>query len=246
MYFGTERKKQLLECLAADIEWLKQHNVMDYSLLVGLCSVHEIPSSISTFSSSSSTFILDSQQDPPPLEGLFKRNTSSDEASRHKFYSLWMPSYPENEGSSTPQGDGGDQQGCGDNGGSGSIGNEGSSNRDHIMKKRRSLFDDDEGEESNDIRNGITPPSQLFSSSPISGSFWPAADSIINQRRRTREVYLLGLVDILQVYGIKKRMESLVKTGYYYSSGTDPKGLSVVSPEQYGNRLLDFINNHTV
>jgi hypothetical protein len=53
-------------------------------------------------------------------------------------------------------------------------------------------------------------------------------------------------VDILGEYGLRKRLESLYKKSMYTIEGKDPRSVSVIEPEAYANRLLLFIDKHTV
>lgn len=56
--------------------------------------------------------------------------------------------------------------------------------------------------------------------------------------------YILGIVDTLQEYNIKRRAETLLKTGLYSAEGTNPAGLTVVNPERYMDRFLRFVEVH--
>jgi hypothetical protein len=56
-----------------------------------------------------------------------------------------------------------------------------------------------------------------------------------------RELYSLGLIDILTNYGMKKKSAHVAKTKL---SGSDADGISTVRPEIYARRFLDFIDKH--
>lgn len=62
---------------------------------------------------------------------------------------------------------------------------------------------------------------------------------------KTQEVFLLGLVDVLQTYSIKRRLETLVKSGVYQLEGQDPGAISIVDPETYAARFLTYLDQHT-
>ena len=53
-----------------------------------------------------------------------------------------------------------------------------------------------------------------------------------------KEVYFMGMIDILTHYGLKKRSANVAKTVKY---GADQE-ISTVKPEQYSKRFLDFVN----
>jgi hypothetical protein len=58
-----------------------------------------------------------------------------------------------------------------------------------------------------------------------------------------RELYSLGLIDILTFYGMKKKSAHVAKTKI---SGSDADGISTVPPEIYARRFLDFIDKHFI
>lgn len=58
-----------------------------------------------------------------------------------------------------------------------------------------------------------------------------------------RELYSLGLIDILTYYGMKKKSAHVAKTKL---SGSDADGISTVRPEIYARRFLDFIDKHFI
>ena len=58
-----------------------------------------------------------------------------------------------------------------------------------------------------------------------------------------RELYSLGLIDILTYYGMKKKSAHVAKTKL---SGSDADGISTVRPEIYARRFLEFIDRHFV
>ena len=57
---------------------------------------------------------------------------------------------------------------------------------------------------------------------------------------------MLGLVDILQTYTVKRRLETLIKGAGYTIEGQDPRSISVVEPDAFAQRFLEFIESHTV
>jgi hypothetical protein len=176
---GAERKKQLLSFLAADVEWLRRRNVVDYSLLLG-CATHRGLNTNpwarrgAAAASSSLAALL-----PGPPD---------DEEARHRLYSLWLPS-PEPEPAPAP-----------------------------------------------------TPALGCASSPLASPSSVAAASSSIYH---TEEAFLIGLVDILQTFTLKRRLEVFVKTGVASLEGNDPEGLSIVDPATYARRFIAFLDQHT-
>lgn len=54
-----------------------------------------------------------------------------------------------------------------------------------------------------------------------------------------REIYFLGLVDILTHYGMKKQAAKVAKAVKY---GSSVDGISTVEPDQYATRFLEFIS----
>lgn len=52
-----------------------------------------------------------------------------------------------------------------------------------------------------------------------------------------KEIYFIGLVEILTYYGVKKMTATAAKTVKY---GAEAE-ISTVKPEQYGKRFLDFV-----
>lgn len=58
-----------------------------------------------------------------------------------------------------------------------------------------------------------------------------------------RELYSLGVIDILTYYGMKKKSAHVAKTRL---SGSDADGISTVRPEIYARRFLDFIDKNFI
>jgi len=56
-----------------------------------------------------------------------------------------------------------------------------------------------------------------------------------------REIYFVGIIDILTGYGIKKRTAQAAKTMKHGSAAE----ISTVHPDQYARRLLEFIEKIT-
>lgn len=68
-------------------------------------------------------------------------------------------------------------------------------------------------------------------------------DSFIIKASARRELYSLGLIDILTYYGMKKKSAHVAKTKL---SGSDADGISTVRPEIYARRFLDFIDKNFI
>ena len=58
-----------------------------------------------------------------------------------------------------------------------------------------------------------------------------------------RELYNIGIIDILTTYGMKKKSAHVAKTKL---SGSDADGISTVRPEIYARRFLEFIDKHFI
>ena len=58
-----------------------------------------------------------------------------------------------------------------------------------------------------------------------------------------RELYHIGIIDILTNYGMKKKSAHVAKTKL---SGSDADGISTVRPEIYARRFLDFIDRNFI
>lgn len=58
-----------------------------------------------------------------------------------------------------------------------------------------------------------------------------------------RELYNIGIIDILTNYGMKKKSAHVAKTKL---SGSDADGISTVRPEIYAKRFLEFIDKHFI
>jgi len=56
-----------------------------------------------------------------------------------------------------------------------------------------------------------------------------------------REIYFVGIIDILTCYGIKKRTAQAAKTMKHGSAAE----ISTVRPDQYARRFLEFIEKVT-
>jgi len=56
----------------------------------------------------------------------------------------------------------------------------------------------------------------------------------------SKEVYFLGIIDILQEFNMKKRAEHVMRV----AKGDDGTQISCVSPEDYAQRFTTFLMNH--
>jgi len=56
----------------------------------------------------------------------------------------------------------------------------------------------------------------------------------------THEIYFMGIIDILQPYNLRKRIETGLK-GLRY----DKEGISAVAPDLYARRFVDFMKRVT-
>ena len=61
-----------------------------------------------------------------------------------------------------------------------------------------------------------------------------------NQQRRGEEIYFIGIIDILQVYNMSKRMETMIK-----SITQDKRKISSVNANFYAQRFIQFIKENS-
>uniref|UniRef100_A0A8V5GXH8 Phosphatidylinositol 5-phosphate 4-kinase type-2 gamma n=1 Tax=Melopsittacus undulatus TaxID=13146 RepID=A0A8V5GXH8_MELUD len=107
--------------------------------------------------------------------------------------------------------------------------------------------EEEEGEEEEgggDDGGGGTPPegigSILTPHRPHGpGDFDPYVDVYGLSSAPRREVYFMGLIDVLTQYDARKKAAHAAKT-VKHGAGAE---ISTVNPEQYGKRFLDFISN---
>ncbi|CAF0748376.1 unnamed protein product [Adineta ricciae] len=91
----------------------------------------------------------------------------------------------------------------------------------------------------NDSSDGSESPTQINDDSSFDEPFrMRSAESSTR-----RELYNLGIIDILTNYGMKKKSAHVAKTKL---SGSDADGISTVRPEIYARRFLDFIDKHFI
>ncbi|UJR22265.1 hypothetical protein I4U23_025326 [Adineta vaga] len=91
----------------------------------------------------------------------------------------------------------------------------------------------------NDSSDGSESPTQIGDDNSFDEPFrMRSAESSTR-----RELYNLGLIDILTNYGMKKKSAHVAKTKL---SGSDADGISTVRPEIYARRFLDFIDKHFI
>lgn len=64
-----------------------------------------------------------------------------------------------------------------------------------------------------------------------------------SENSNRRELYCLGLIDILTYYGMKKKSAHVAKTKL---SGSDADAISTVRPDIYARRFLDFIDRNFI
>ncbi|KAL3308153.1 hypothetical protein Ciccas_013319 [Cichlidogyrus casuarinus] len=87
-----------------------------------------------------------------------------------------------------------------------------------------------------------SPPNDLIMNSMFTGKLDPYTEfyGLTSMAGTTpRCVYFIGLIDILNQYGLRK------KTATRYKSVTGHNSdVSNIKPEQYGSRLFEFINTH--
>jgi len=91
----------------------------------------------------------------------------------------------------------------------------------------------------NDSSDGSESPTQLGDETYFDEPF--RMRSIETSSRR--ELYHIGIIDILTNYGMKKKSAHVAKTKL---SGSDADGISTVRPEIYARRFLDFIDRNFV
>lgn len=57
-------------------------------------------------------------------------------------------------------------------------------------------------------------------------------------------IYYMGIVDILQEFNMKKRLESAYKTRVQVLAGKDPTLISAVDSSVYAQRFVNFMTDH--
>ena len=55
-----------------------------------------------------------------------------------------------------------------------------------------------------------------------------------------KEIYFLGIIDVLTPYSVKKQAARAAKTVKY---GSDADGISTVEPDLYAKRFMEFVSN---
>ena len=68
----------------------------------------------------------------------------------------------------------------------------------------------------------------------------------VGERQETNPLYYLGIIDILQEYDLKKKMENLYKGTYQGLVGGDTNAISAVESSQYGKRFLSYMGRNIV
>lgn len=63
--------------------------------------------------------------------------------------------------------------------------------------------------------------------------------AVASRGEPAKEIYFIGLVDVLTYYGVKKMTASAAKTVKY--GAAEAENISTVKPDQYARRLVDFI-----
>jgi len=64
------------------------------------------------------------------------------------------------------------------------------------------------------------------------------------QRKGCHKAYDLGIIDILQVYNMRKKVENAFKTRSVKMGGGDPTTISCVDPRAYGQRFTNFVEHY--
>ncbi|CAF5151538.1 unnamed protein product [Rotaria sp. Silwood1] len=107
-------------------------------------------------------------------------------------------------------------------------------------EKRASVVDMNTSDLSgNDSSDGSESPTQIGDDTSFDEPFRMRS----SEASTRRELYNLGIIDILTNYGMKKKSAHVAKTKL---SGSDADGISTVRPEIYARRLLEFIDKHFI
>lgn len=75
--------------------------------------------------------------------------------------------------------------------------------------------------------------------SPIRTFYQEDYGGMLSTHNNGEEIYFVAIIDILIQYGLKKRGENLIKTIYF----GEESGISVVDPNMYAGRFLNFIKS---
>jgi 1-phosphatidylinositol-4-phosphate 5-kinase len=93
--------------------------------------------------------------------------------------------------------------------------------------------------------SSIHPSRSNLGSKPRSSTLnidsFSCIDSRTSDGAEDDEVYLVGIIDIIQTYSVTKHLESIMKG---LGGGRDQ--ISAVDPKTYANRLVDFVEKHIV
>jgi len=71
-----------------------------------------------------------------------------------------------------------------------------------------------------------------------SSSIWTRDNGGILAKKPNREIYFMGLVDILTQYDLKKKGERALKSVIY-----NPEEISAIPPTPYRERFLKYVNS---
>eukprot|EP00617_Octactis_speculum_P017046 CAMPEP_0185756768 /NCGR_PEP_ID=MMETSP1174-20130828/15179_1 /TAXON_ID=35687 /ORGANISM="Dictyocha speculum, Strain CCMP1381" /LENGTH=418 /DNA_ID=CAMNT_0028435881 /DNA_START=38 /DNA_END=1294 /DNA_ORIENTATION=- len=161
---SAQNRSCLLAQLKADCDWLRAHNLMDYSLLVGVADVH----------------------------GTHWPTSPSQAASPPEPFSRYASS--------------------------------GSSKDDHRVS----------------FSSAIAHVNSDMVSKHTHEEVWMHG-SIIVESGDGSDLYVVGLVDVLQTFSTRKVGEWLIKSAVSVLRGGDPNAASAVPPDAYAERMLNYI-----
>ncbi len=212
---GRESKHQLLEQLRSDVKFLSEHQIMDYSLLLGIHhhtrdgSTHqrsmniEIDGDEITFVDIGDSFKCTPDSSP----NLTTKSLGVPDDSRHRTHSSVFSETNQISSLSMEQ--------------------ELEERGPYVPWFRRDY---------GGLRS-CSPQHPLNAERPESMSL--SVIERLNTRSQPSDTYYLGMVDILQVYNLSKKLEHFTKTSLLCK---DKYGISAVDPQTYGRRFLEAMD----
>jgi 1-phosphatidylinositol-4-phosphate 5-kinase len=232
---GSERAAKMLAQLRKDADWLKQMQIMDYSLLVGIRPrvtprvggmSAGLPGSAEAGHHASDSSVRTRRGRRPSR--MPRAHVVSGENIRPTFARSGLSAFNLHELAEEEE--------------------EGMSDADRSESRRPSAAvaesSSAEGPAEDDSKlwlEDVEPPPDEFSLSDWEGTpkTCKAVPSIDEHGAIGDEVYYFGIIDILQQYNIRKNLETIGR-----SLLVGRKGISCVPPREYADRFVQFLGNH--
>jgi hypothetical protein len=213
LLLSADNRRNLLEQLDADMGFLRAHNLIDYSLLLGVHRADQQP-----LNERSASFDTAGLLSPPQSQFLLFSPVHKDRASRKSHDDLELVS--------AGVAGKGHRRGCSDDRGSGGSGSGSEANPQEFPATHGSSASVD------------TDFSQAESNNNNSSLFFQRT---LNELPSTdlRSVYYVGIIDILAKYSWKWALQRYALCLFV---GKNPSEVSAVPAGQYADRLMDFVD----